>query len=124
MWGLSHTPKCAVNKLVLKPKLVTIGDALEFSFNLSVEEEEPVKLRIEYAIDYLKANNKHSRKLFRITEHIYKANQVCQFRRKQSFRDLTTRKHYPGSHTLSIIINGIEMASAGFTVVTDKAKKA
>lgn len=37
-------------------------------------------------------------------------------KRKQSFRNLTTRKHYPGPHGLVVIVNGIEKAQIEFEV--------
>ncbi len=120
MWGLSDAPGCSVKNLVLQPNLLAIGNILEFSFDLFIEEEKALKLRIEYAVDYLKANAKHSRKLFRITEHFFESNQTYRFKRKQSFRDLTTRKHYPGPHQLSIVVNGLQMATCSFELTTNK----
>ncbi|MCX6053141.1 MAG: hypothetical protein NTZ60_11630 [Campylobacterales bacterium] len=41
-------------------KAIKIGDALHFSFELNAEPIE--NIRIEYAIEYLKANNRHNKK--------------------------------------------------------------
>jgi hypothetical protein len=34
--------------------------------------------------------------------------------RRQSFRDLTTRKHYPGAHVLEVLLNGVVAGRADF----------
>jgi len=73
------------------------------------------QLRIEYAIDYVKANGRLSRKVFKISEGCYERRKKIS--RKQSFKDLTTRKHYPGEHNLTIIINGCEMADIAFELL-------
>jgi hypothetical protein len=38
------------------------------------------------------------------------------FTKKQSFKDMTTRKHYAGEHFISILINGEEKARGVFLV--------
>jgi 3-methyladenine DNA glycosylase AlkC len=94
-------------------KKIHIGDNLTFSFVLSVKKE--AKLRIEYGIDFVKANGKTSRKIFKLTEGIFEKGEH-PLSRKQSFRDFTTRKHYPGKHSISIIINGKEKETLEFTL--------
>ncbi|GAA3334160.1 hypothetical protein GCM10020331_101030 [Ectobacillus funiculus] len=48
-----------------------------------------------------------AKKVFQITEtEIKKAGRLNLIHEKHSFKDLTTRKHYEGVHSLSIIING------------------
>jgi len=92
---------------------VKIGQELQFDFELLSHNKNLDKLRIEYAIDYVKANGKLSRKTFKISEsHIQQKRK--QWQRKQAFKDLSTRKHYPGIHHLSLIINGQQIAQTSF----------
>jgi hypothetical protein len=95
---------------------VAIGDSLDFSFMLTNTGKTAIKLRVEYGIDYRKSNGKANRKLFKITENTYQPGQAYTFKRSQSFRNLTTRKHYAGEHVLSVVINGQELARKKFTV--------
>lgn len=95
---------------------VAIGDDLHFSFAFQHEAKASLKLRVEYGIYYLKANGKQNRKVFMITENEYEPNKVYTFERKQSFRNMTTRKHYVGPHRLSIIVNGEEQEEIEFEV--------
>lgn len=115
LFGLNKAPDVTINQLELNSKHVAIGDALEFSFSVRSNEPSPQLLRVEYAIDFVKANGKTSRKLFKVTENSFdQADRT--YSRKHSFKDLTTRKHYPGMHQLSIIINGVEQVSDNFEV--------
>jgi len=97
-------------------KEVNIGGKLEFGFYIENNGDKPVTLRIEYAIDYMKSNGSTSRKIFKITENYAEAKSRLTYNRTQSFRDMTTRKHYPGKHRLAIIVNGREMVSGDFNV--------
>jgi len=93
--------------------VVPPGGAFEASFALRVEGDAPRKLRVEYAIDYAKANGARSRKLFKLSEREYAPGETTlSFRR--SFRDMTTRKHYPGEHGAAVVVNGSELASLTF----------
>jgi len=96
-------------------KKVKIGTALTFSFNIETKEEIG-KVRVEYAIDYLKSNNTHNKKLFMITQNEIKSS-LKTFCKKQSFKDMSVRKHYLGKHYLSIIINGEEKIKREFFIV-------
>jgi len=73
-------------------------------------------LRIEYAIDFMKANGKQARKIFKISEADYRPHKK-QISRTHSFKRITTRNYYPGSHRLAVIINGKEFDSASFELV-------
>ena len=60
----------------------------------------------------------HSKKVFQISEREVTLNTPHILTSKQSFRNMTTRKHYPGPHKIDILVNGIAKAQAEF-MVTD-----
>ena len=91
---------------------VKINDSLNFSFEL-VSQEEIGNVRIEYAIDYLKSNKNHNKKVFMISQNEIKSISK-KFEKKQSFKNMTTRKHYLGIHYISILINGKEIIKKEF----------
>lgn len=118
LFGLAAADKIVVDKLKIANNSIGIGEALVFSFHLTNTGHKPIKLRVEYGIDYMKSNGKGNRKLFKITENTYQPGQTYTFQRTQSFRNLTTRKHYAGKHALSIVINGQELAHKAFMVTS------
>lgn len=90
-------------------KQVSIGSDLHFSFDLIAKGY----VRVEYII-YYKRKTGIFRKVFKIGEtdldgkkHIFK---------KQSFKEITTRKHYLGIHEIAILINGVEKVRREFVV--------
>jgi len=92
--------------------VVKIGDEITFSFTIIAKEAS--KVRIEYGIDYVKANGKRNRKVFQISELPMKLNQKKPYTRKHSFEDLSTRRHYPGVHSITLIVNGAERGALDF----------
>ena len=110
LFGFGDPHRIQVDNLQLTDKNPKIGDEIYFSFDLHVNEDKKSKIRLEYAVNYQKAGGKLSTKIFQIIEKVYSPGS-SSFKRKQTFMDMTTRKHYPGEHQISIIVNGEEKAA-------------
>jgi len=115
LFGYGDSSAMSIDKLNLDEKVVGIGNDLHYSFQLTVSAEKATKVRVEYGMDFMKANGKQSKKIFKISENTYKPG-THSFSKKHSFADMSTRKHYEGKHGLSIIVNGDEMANTSFLV--------
>ncbi len=116
LFGFGDVSKISVSDFQLAANKASIGGELEFGFQLSSKRKTLGRLRIEYAIDYMKANGSLARKLFKISEGDYEQKQV-EFQRRQSFRPMSTRKHYPGLHRVAVVVNGVELAQQEFDLV-------
>jgi len=92
--------------------VLSIGEENVFSFTIATKEA--TKVRLEYGIDYVKANGKRNRKIFQISEVTLKANERKSYAKKHSFADLSTRRHYPGKHSIVLIVNGVERETLDF----------
>ena len=117
LFGLNENAKVNITKFHLSDGQVKMGQYVHFDFEMCHYEVKEVFLKVAYAIDYVKSNGKHSRKLFHITEKKFTPALSYRFKKKVSFKDLTTRKHYPGPHILNIVINGKVIASKNFTLL-------
>lgn len=115
LFGFVTSPDVTIRGLMLDEEMLAIGQSLNFSFSIRTNSSVTQLLRVEYGIDFVKSNGTTSRKLFKITEHNYD-NVERKYVRTHHFKDLTTRKHYPGKHRLSVIINGKELATTDFYV--------
>ena len=54
---------------------------------------------------------------FRTTETSFMENQEKTYVKTLSFTDLSSRKHYPGIHSLTIVVNGTEKGKLDFEVL-------
>jgi len=115
LFGFGDPKSIHVEKLALDKKSVTIGDKVRLSFVLDVQTKKKCKVRLEYVVVFAKANGKTSKKVFQIIEKAYApGSQVLT--RNHSFADQSTRKHYPGKHRISILVNGVEKAEVELTL--------
>ncbi len=93
---------------------VKIGESTLFSCIIRSSHTKTQKIRIEYAVDYVKKNGTTSRKIFVLTERFFQPHAEYSVLRKIALHNMTTRIHYPGLHTVSLLLNGINVASGQF----------
>lgn len=115
LFGFTAPTTLYIDAFELESDTLSIGETLTFSFRLASEGQALGKIRVEYGVYYKKARGSLSKKVFKITEVELQESERT-FTRKHSFKDLSTRKHYPGEHRISILVNGYELDSASFTL--------
>ena len=112
LFGLKDNVSIVVEDFSLSTNCISIGEDLAFSFAISTKKM--AKIRLEYGIDYVKSNGKRNRKIFKISEVSLKENQRKLYVKKHSFANLSTRKHYSGIHSITLIVNGAEKGKLDF----------
>ncbi|MDB2754758.1 DNA alkylation repair protein [Clostridioides difficile] len=112
LFGYDDTTSINIQDFTLETTSISIGEDLTFSFKILAKKA--TKTRLEYGIDYIKSNGKRNRKIFKISEVSLKENEKKSYMKKHSFADVSVRKHYPGIHSIAIIINGIEKDKLDF----------
>jgi 3-methyladenine DNA glycosylase AlkC len=113
VFGYGSAENMRVADFQLDKETITLGEKLAFTFSLDLTTAEEAKVRLEYGIYYMKANGTHSRKVWKISEKAYQPGSHT-ISKTHKFIDRTTRKHYQGTHCISIIVNGEEKAKREF----------
>lgn len=94
---------------------VSLGEKLNFEFEIE-SQQSLGKLRLEFVIDFRKANGRNAPKIFKISEGEYHGNSK-RVAKCFSFKPITTRKYYPGEHFISLVINGNRVTTKPFELV-------
>lgn len=105
-----RTPLTTFASLLVQPSTLTIGDSCKMQYSLGIRKDGPMHVRIEYGIDFVKANGKTSRKSFLLSDKTVAGGAHLTGTRKHSFSEMTTRHHYPGKHRIVLLVNGQEAA--------------
>jgi 3-methyladenine DNA glycosylase AlkC len=111
LFGFANPGKINTGNLKLSNDSPAIGDEITFSFDVKVETSFKQKVRLEYIIHYVKSSGKTSPKVFQISETLLKKG-THRIKKKHSFANMSTRKHYPGEHKIEIVVNGKVKAAA------------
>jgi len=114
--GYTINPKLTITAFEILTPTFKIGESLRFSLAIQSTAKQQQRLMIDYAIHYTKANNKLKDKVFKLAKKTIKPNESFTLKKKHSFKQMTTRKHYPGKHSLEIIINGDSLEIKHFVV--------
>lgn len=114
--GFSAKPEFSLIVFELSTEAIKIGENVTFKFGIENIARKNVFVKVGFLVDYVKANGKTSKKIFHISEKLFEPSLVYNFKKKLSFKDLSTRKHYPGIHHISITINGIILGTRDLKV--------
>ncbi|SPF54114.1 conserved hypothetical protein [Candidatus Desulfosporosinus infrequens] len=93
------------------PSRLAIGESCDLQYEFCIREGDPVHIRIEYGIDFVKARGHTSRKLFLLSDKTVSGGTRLTGSRTHNWSNLTTRHHYPGEHRVGLLVNGREVAS-------------
>ncbi len=114
LFGFKDDRRISVHALRVERPRLSIGDHLSFNFELDASGSDDA-IRIEYAIDYVKASGRHHRKVFKISERVVSGREMIS--RRHRMHDMTTRTHHPGTHHVHVVINGVIKASESFDLL-------
>ncbi len=93
--------------------VVKKGEELSFNFELFRTKKSLGKLRIEFAIEFVRLRSRFSKKVFKIAEGDFLSS-TKKINKVYSFKKISTRQYYEGKHKLFIIINGETLHEVGF----------
>ncbi|NQU51493.1 MAG: DNA alkylation repair protein [Bacteroidetes bacterium] len=110
LFGFANPEKMQIENLEISNRSPKIGEEINFSFNLNLKTDKKQKVRLEYIFHFVKSLGKTSPKVFQMKELEMEPG-LHSIVKKHSFKNLSTRKHYPGKHKLEIVVNGIVKAS-------------
>lgn len=114
--GFSETLDIVVGDMRLNNKLIKMGEALEFSFELKSNIDQ--KFVLDFAIHFMKSNGKLAAKTFKLKNMDMKKGEKIQIKKQQTFKPISTRKYYSGQHKLELLLNGETSTMIEFTLET------
>ena len=118
LFGYGKPSSLLVGAFSISKTSPKMGEAFQFNFNLENSSDVLQKIRVEYVIDFKKKRGS-AEKVFQISEFELGAASSKEFSEKHSFQELSTRKHYPGKHAISIRLNGAIKDRIEFELISD-----
>lgn len=116
VFDYEKSPQLKFSKLQISNSKIKQGESLSFSFDIASEKSKSQKLVVDYVIHYQKKSGELTPKVFKLKDLELKAKQTVSISKAHSFKELSTRKHYPGKHSLELMINGRSVAKKEFLV--------
>lgn len=104
--GFNEAKGISIEGAELSPQEIVLGDSLKVSFAVCNAEAEMQPVLVDLIVHYQKANGSLSPKVFKIGESVLSGASQKVFQKKVVFREMTTRKHYAGTHRVEALVNG------------------
>ncbi len=118
LMGVEGKAKVKLHKLSSNKAIYQLGEALHFNFLIESKAKKTQKLIIDYIIDFVKANGKQGKKVYKLKTIELDAGKSQNITKKHSLKTITTMKYYSGTHHLMIQINGEIMGQISFYLET------
>lgn len=117
--GFSAIPKIEVTEFAINTPQIWPGDAIEFSFDVTAQRNE--SLVIDYMIEFMKANGKLSPKIHKLKQLSLKKGESAVVSKRHVLRaNATTYTLYPGTHYVTLQINGQPFGRLPFELLPEK----
>lgn len=103
--GFSPRPQARV-EVSCSPTRVKIGGTVALKVKITSEAPRRQRLVVDLAVFFVKASGEARAKVFKLRNVELEPEQSIEIAKTLSFRQHTTRKHYPGDHRLQVLLNG------------------
>jgi 3-methyladenine DNA glycosylase AlkC len=117
LFGFAPPREIHVDGLRIRPTTVAIGDALRFEAEISSTGTRPIDLAIDYVVNHRKANGDLIPKVFKLTTRRLDSGERTELARDHSFKRISTRRYYPGRHSIELQVNGVRYGIAEFDLI-------
>ncbi len=95
---------------------------IAFTTQVTNHGDAEANVAIDYSIGFLRANGSHGSKTFKLATRKIGPGETVTLGKTHSFRPITTRKYYPGVHTLTAQANGKKSAQTDFMLDAESAE--
>lgn len=109
---LGYGPAQVSAELTASPDALAIGDATALAVDIESRSKKPQPLLVDYVVHFVKADGSARPKVFKWKEIELAQGAAVRLQKKHSFRQVSTRRHYPGVHRIEVQINGRAVAAA------------
>lgn len=114
--GFNKSPKINVSTVQLSRTALNMGESLNFTVTIKSCSRNKQKLVVDYAVHYIKSNGIPKPKIFKLKTFTLAPDEEICLSKNLSFKPITTRRYYPGTHSLELFVNGKSYAETEFVV--------
>ena len=107
----------SVSDPVLESGIVSLPGELDFSFVLTNDGATSERMAVDYVVHFVKSNGRQAEKVFKLTATTLGPGESIAITKRHAMRQMTTRVHYAGTHSLELQVNGQRLTRTDFDVV-------
>ncbi|MCP4960755.1 MAG: DNA alkylation repair protein [Actinomycetia bacterium] len=117
--GFGHVSPLQVAAVTFHPETVQIGSKVSVAVELLNPSDQVATALVDLGVHFVKADGSARPKVFKGAELEVPPGEIRVIRKTISVAQQTTRTHYPGWHTMDVIVNGRSETVGGFELVAE-----
>ena len=114
--GFERKAQVACEKIRITPRRPRIGERVEISLELVSRARSKQTLLVDLRVHFVKSSGGTGAKVFKLAQLELPTRGRAPLALRLSLRQMTTRRHYPGKHTVEAVINGATFPLGSFVV--------
>lgn len=112
--GFGGHAEVSAGNFSIAPRRPRIGDKVNIACELVNESRRQQNVLADLRIHFVKAGGRTSPKVFKLKSVTLAPGGHARLVKTVSLADMTTRRHYPGTHGVELILNGRALALGSF----------
>ena len=112
--GFAPPTEIVISDFVIDRDAVELGGDIAFGFAVRNNGGESVTVAIDYIVHHVKANGLTSPKVFKLTTRSLAPGASAKVAKRHSFKPISTRRYYAGTHSVELQINGVTQGRRSF----------
>jgi 3-methyladenine DNA glycosylase AlkC len=116
--GYGDGKSLEVRQAKITPRRARVGDTVTVSFEVFNTGRQRRRVMVDFRVHYVKANGATSPKVFKLKSVDLAAGEAMAVAKRISVSDMSTRRHYAGTHTVEALLNGQIKALGSFELRT------
>jgi 3-methyladenine DNA glycosylase AlkC len=106
-----------VGPVRIEPERAAIGGKVRIEITLTNPSDADAGGLVDLRVDFVKANGSTSPKVFKGAEVVIGPGDSATVRKTVSIAQHSTRTHYPGTHRVEVLLNGVVHDGGSFDVI-------
>ncbi len=115
--GFGKAAQVEIANAGISPQRAAMGGAVTIAFDLRNTKPKAQDVLVDFHVHFVKSNGGTKAKVFKMKSLQLAANETVRLKKKLSLVEMTTRKHYAGTHVVEALVNGKVMPLGSFELV-------
>ncbi len=115
--GADAAPRVRLDRFSVAPAALPLGGTLAIAAEIVSLADAAQRLVVDYRIHYVRARGRSAAKVFKLRTFVLEPGATVSLGMRQTIRDFSTRRHYPGEHRVELMVNGTVAGTAVFRLL-------
>ena len=115
--GFGKAAQVEIHNASISPQRAAMGGSVTIGFDLRNARSRTQDVLVDFHVHFVKSKGGTNAKVFKMKSLHLAANETVRLQKKLSLVEMTTRKHYPGTHRVEALVNGKPWALGSFELV-------